>query len=326
MELLYNREDVAKVKKERNIDIEAIKNFFIRYEDVYTFLKNTEDIEQLLDGLERRFPAYNLSRLNKLKLENSIYYNSLLYYYNATHKMVRGFSENRDFNKCKSIILKLIATVENAIMYEVEQSYLTSEENHNLLLLFEACPSDLKEIKTRYEAVKIKTALKNHSFYYYPIIRFGTNAHIFKNTCKLYEGRISIIHFACHGDKNGSLCLLGNDGTSNLLLPKTFENFFVNEYKIRGSLFKLLFLNSCYSYNFVSSIYKNIQFIFPSIISYRDENDDDYASEFSVAFYKKHLSDFSQQLCEVYEKIIEKFELIDVGHSHYADGVMWNVL
>ncbi len=165
MELLYDDEDKIKVKEYRNIDIDAIKDFFIGYERVYSVIKEfTNNVEGLLNFLNNEFPIYNIREFYRLNLHNNFYFSSLSYYYGKVHGEKRGFIESKDVNPLLSAILKLIATVENVIMSLLEEVFFLENGNRDLLLFFEATPSDLDEIQCRYEALKIRNILKVHSY------------------------------------------------------------------------------------------------------------------------------------------------------------------
>lgn len=94
----------------------------------------------------------------------------------------------------------------------------------------------------------------------------------------LLQHRPDIVHFACHGSKDGKLVLLREDGTSGPISASTLASYF----RILRSNIALVVLNSCFSSKQAAAVCRMIGVT----IGMRQTIGDEAALHFSEAFYQ----------------------------------------
>lgn len=274
MEILFTFDEIDKVKDKFDIDLDSAIHQLLFLEDL--------NYSNVFDVLKTRFEIVDNVIKSGLKYP-SYTYSSLSYYHREIKRMMRSDASSQNQEEMLSLLNVLLCSIYNHMCYLVEKAnYNKANDN---ILVFEACPSDLRMIRSRDEALKIKNLAVANNIN--PITRFGTNINAFKNTCNDY--RIDYLHFAGHGEGNGDLALVGNDGRKRFLGFDAFEKYFSNEYAglKSGSFIKNIFLNSCNSDKFANKIHGShlISGLFVRSVSHHGENPDAYAIEFADLFY-----------------------------------------
>lgn len=283
MELLLNLLEQDLIYKKFGININDFIDTFIVFEKIEGFIKEKERNLNFIADLRPVDAKNNVIGFFKQNDVAKKYYEyrSLVYYShleeNAFKELYRS-DNNNSYNKYEDAIRKFLCSIYNMLMALNEECLLENRKDAKKILVFEACPSNTKRIHTREEALIIKTTLEKHKYVYIPIIRFGTNSNVFKQVCN--QNEIFILHIASHGNKEG-IVLMGESGPSSIYSSKSFCEFFDDDYKYKP--IELCFINSCFSSLITQKAILNDSF--NHSIGYEEENDDNYAVEFSREFY-----------------------------------------
>ena len=276
MELLFDYREREAVLERFGIDLEIYTQTLIFLEDVneknvYSYFNERFDIVSKYLSTIRRVDSQPCS--------------SLFYYFSECQKAFVGKrrSADSDDKRNMALIKTFLCSAYNYICYLVAEA--TFNPRRKTVVVFEACPRDLPAIQSRREARKIKQQAK---FYRVNcVLSFGTNINTFKFLCDKY--RIDYMHFVSHGEGNGDLALVGNNGFCKLLTYKTFEAYFKDNYdsSVRPKTVLCCYFNSCYSNIFINKMCasSSMMRVFKHRIGHIGVNDDDLAIFSAVAFY-----------------------------------------
>lgn len=344
MEMLLSPMDQELIYEKFKIRINEVLSAFRLYEDLDDLLiriieekrlLSDENIVSLIRYRENLFASRNDKwRSNKeainyfFKGRISTYGFKTLSYYEKLEE--KEFSSIRSGQmkypqKYRAAINGFLCSVYNSMMELFEEVY-DAETRSSFLVIFEACPNDLRQIDSRYEVLDIKNICQNAGFNnFFPIIRFGTNANVFKNTCLQYAP--SALHFAGHGEGNGDLALLGATGNAKFVGPETFSAFFNGQFLLSypNHIINMAYFNSCHSKKFADKLmHKSLIPNIRDYISYRGVNFDWEAMRFSWHFYDELTKYPSPNFFGSYSNARISFENSYPKHKAYLNNLFFN--
>ncbi len=298
------------IREEYQINVDDIVNRYLPYEQILEMDIDSDEnneISSIRLSIKRIFDIRNNDNATFLRRvlrdKNLSTYSSLNYYLAKEEKdfqIFRSSGKNKIIlDNYKSTVNLLLCSIYNSLMEILESCYLNKRPNIiYYLLAFEACPCGMPLIDSRTEVLNIKKIFVSPTeVLCLPVIRFGTNANIFKNTCNKYS--VDFLHFAGHGEGNGDLAFVGKDNRVKFLGFKAFDDFFANKYVHSSKKIKLAYFNSCFSSKYVKHMVESnlIPHVFRNAISFNGINYDCFAIDFSKLLY----SDLCSNLPETFD-------------------------
>ncbi|MCQ2976409.1 MAG: hypothetical protein MJ232_00130 [archaeon] len=323
MENIIFQNEEQNVEKFLTVKYIDFLNYFLKFEKVYDLVKN-DFIDDNRDKIIETYPHESVSTLNKYtnkKGKEAKGYKSVLYYLRSNKNLLSKllyFLKNKKISnneiyliliKFRQNLIKTLASIYNLLCEFVESG---PEFNKNKFLILEACPTDMRALKTRDEAINLKCIIKNHTPYL-PIVRIGTSRNEFYRVIKFRK--IEYIHFCGHGS-NSDIKLMGYNGGKESLSNDEFVNEIV---KNQHNIINLIFLNCCCSKNLAVQCKKNIKNLNFSIGT-NDSIDDELAREYSREFYTNHLIKL-KNIEESYNETEDSWENSTSEKFDHADSV-----